>query len=156
MLKASTQRRPALFLVVVFGLLSWEAGTAAHEGATGVVKERMMIMESMSDSMKALAKLAKGEREWDAQAVQDHITGLSKHASADIGGLFPEDSAMPPSEAEPSIWSDWDEFQSLWLEFREAADSASQSNVKDPDALISQVQTLAKTCRSCHDEFKSD
>ena len=155
MLKVSTLRLPALFALLVFGLLSWETGTAAHEGATGVVKERMMLMESMGDILKALAKFAKGDLEWDGEAIQGHLAGLSKHADADMGTLFPEGSSKPQSEAEPAIWSDWDEFQSLWVAFRQAADKASQADVGDPDALISQVRALAKTCKTCHDDFKS-
>ena len=41
---------------------------AAHSGATGVVKERMMLMKQMAKDTKALAKMAFGKTAYDAAA----------------------------------------------------------------------------------------
>ncbi|MGD9501441.1 MAG: cytochrome c, partial [Methyloceanibacter sp.] len=40
----------------------------AHEGATGVVKERMDLMDSQKDAMKVIGDMAKDKTPFDAEA----------------------------------------------------------------------------------------
>lgn len=85
----------------------------AHGGASGIVKERMDAMGVMSDVMKALTPIMRGERDYDADAVRQGATQIRRHAGASMADLFPEGSDGEPSEARAEIWTNWDEFQGL-------------------------------------------
>ena len=42
----------------------------AHENATGIVKERMLLMEKLGKSMKALALIMTGRAPYDTEKIQ--------------------------------------------------------------------------------------
>ena len=65
---------------------------AAHSGATGVVKERMMLMKQMAKDTKAVAKMAFGKTAYDAAAVRQHAGEIEKRAGAAMTELFPAGS----------------------------------------------------------------
>ena len=53
-------------LVAVCALVLTPAVLSAHEEATGVVKERMDLMDKQKDAMKVLGDMAKGKTSFDA------------------------------------------------------------------------------------------
>ncbi|MAS04790.1 MAG: cytochrome C [Ahrensia sp.] len=85
----------------------------AHGGATGIVKERMEAMGTMSDVVKALSAMMRGETAYNADAVRDGAETIRRHAGEALTGLFPEGSGGEPSEAKAEVWSNWDEFSAL-------------------------------------------
>lgn len=101
--------------IIVAGALSVTAIAAAlaHGGATGIVKERMDAMGVMSDVMKALTPVMRGEQDYSADVVRQGATQIRDHAGEAMTKLFPEGSNDKPSEARPEIWTNWDEFQAM-------------------------------------------
>lgn len=85
----------------------------AHGGATGVVKERMELMEGIGERMKTLSKMFKGEAPYDASTVKEAATEIRDHGGEKITALFPEGSLDEPTEALPAIWQDWARFETL-------------------------------------------
>ena len=85
----------------------------AHENATGIVKERMLVMEKLGKSMKALALMIRGRASYDPEKVRTLARNLADHGSANLTKLYPEGSLHKPSEARPKIWSDWERFSAL-------------------------------------------
>lgn len=85
----------------------------AHSGATGVVKERMDGMGVMREAMKVLTPMMQGRTNYDATLVREHAEDISRHSGEALTKLFPEGSIMPPSEARPEIWQDWESFSEL-------------------------------------------
>ena len=97
---------PALLLLLAAG-----TGFAlAHEGAKGVVKERMDMMKGQAKQMKLIGDMAKGKKKFDAAkaAAAAHDLGLT---TKKIPELFPEGSNGHPSEALDAVWKDWDRFK---------------------------------------------
>lgn len=88
-------------------------GAIAHGGATGIVKERMDLMKAMGQSMKELTAMMRGKSDYDAQKVRELATIIAEHGGGEMLEKFPKGSNPPPSEALPSIWSDWDRFTAL-------------------------------------------
>ncbi len=88
-------------------------GAYAHGGATGIVKERMEHMKTMGQSMKELTAMMRGKSEYDAMKVRELATTIAEHGGKKMLEKFPKGSNPPPSEALPSIWSDWDRFAML-------------------------------------------
>lgn len=101
----------AAALVAVIGA----GGTVAlaHTGATGVVKERMELMESIGDATKALSEIMKGSVTYDAAKVKTLAKTIEGHGGETMTALFPKDSLDHPSQALPAIWTDWDRFSEI-------------------------------------------
>ncbi|WP_377513406.1 c-type cytochrome [Octadecabacter sp. R77987] len=85
----------------------------AHNGATGIVKERMDAMMAMGNAVKALAPMMRGETAYDADAVRIAAATFTSHAGESMTALFPEGTGGSPSAAKDAVWEDWDEFVSL-------------------------------------------
>jgi cytochrome c556 len=92
---------------------SLAAGAFAHNGATGIVKERMDAMMAMGNVVKALAPMMRGEAAHDADAVRAAAATFSVHAGKSMTALFPEGTGGSPSAAKDAVWEDWDEFASI-------------------------------------------
>ena len=80
----------------------------AHEGATGVVKERMDLMKRQQKDMKLIGDMAKGKTPFDAAKAAEAARDVSVTAKK-IHELFPEGSAGGHSEAKQTIWTEWDQ-----------------------------------------------
>jgi len=93
--------------------LIWCPLVGAHDGATGVVKDRMEMMDDMKESMKTLASIFKGDLPYDASKVQQAAEVLESRAGLELTKNFPKDSINGPSEAKTEIWLEWDRFESL-------------------------------------------
>lgn len=125
-----------------------------HEGATGVVKERMDLMESVGDATKTLSAMFKGERPYSAEEVRELSVKLEEHAGR-IDELFPEGSDNPPSEAKPAIWSNWDEFKQSADDMAAAARALQQAAAERSEALPAFAK-LGDSCESCHTDFRKE
>lgn len=101
-------------LLLVAGLFAVVPGSlCAHEGAQGVVKERMMAMESVGEAMKDITAMIRGQTAYDPAAMAARARMISGHGGLALTRLFPEGSLEMPSEALPEIWADWTRFQAL-------------------------------------------
>lgn len=93
---------------------SISAGVAlAHNGATGIVKERMDGMAAMQDAVKAITPIMRGQANYDADAVRLFAKSVEVHSGDAMTKLFPEGSGGKPSEAKEEVWTDWEGFETL-------------------------------------------
>jgi len=115
--------------VVVFALgLTAAAGIAmAHSGATGVVLERMTGMTAMRDIMRDLAPMMQGATPYDALAVSEGGYLIASHAGDTMRALFPNGSLEGVTYANPTIWTEWEEFSALADALRAYAEALSKA-----------------------------
>ncbi len=97
------------------------AAVFAHNGATGVVMDRMNGMTAMRDVMRDLAPMMQGETTFDVRAVQTAAATLMAHAGDNMNKLFPEEPIPAASYARDEIWRDWASFASLSEDLRISA-----------------------------------
>ncbi len=141
-----------VFLVLMFLPMGF---AFSHEGATGVVKERMDAMKAIARSTKILSEMVRGEREYDAGIAIAATVNIEK-ASALSKSLYPNGSNEHPSEVTETIWEKPKEFEAGLEGLEEAArklrtvlkDSKSLNDVRNGFAVI------ASSCKSCHSEFR--
>jgi cytochrome c556 len=114
-------------------LSSLGAAALAHNGATGVVMERMMGMSAMRSVMKDLAPMMQGQVPYDESAVRAAATVLQSHAGGNMVRLFPEEPIPASSFAKPEIWSDWARFEALSEELRRYAEGLDIAAVNGID-----------------------
>lgn len=99
-------------LVAAASTIAGAASVLGHGDATGVVAERMNGMMDMARSVKDLAAYLEGDVV-EADAFDDAISTIERHAGETMLSLFPHGSVASPSEAKTEIWDDWDEFERL-------------------------------------------
>ena len=82
---------------------------SAHDGATGVVKQRMEAMSDMGDAMKAMASMVKGKQAFEPALFIQSGETIAEHSDM-MPKLFPAGSMVGKSEALPAIWQQWDDW----------------------------------------------
>ncbi len=155
-------------------LAVFSASAMAHNGATGIVMERMTGMVEIAKSMKALVQMSRSGEVDPARATE--LAGVIRsHAGADMLAKFPSGSLQKASEASPAIWEDWARFEALAWRLDGLAAGIEASVARDgekvmavfgvSDPLVSLevmadmplevlLDHAAKTCLSCHQAFR--
>jgi len=147
--------RAALAGLVLALLLALTAN--AHDGATGVVKERMQAMDAMAKSMKTVAPMIRGQApligETAAAAARAIQTGAGEH----LLRLFPAGSLSPPSDAKAEIWQDWARFEALANELADAAGRLEEAAKPGADngAMTAAFKGVGAVCAACHKQFRA-
>ena len=139
-------------LMGAFALVQVGGHVAAHEGATGVVKERMAAMKSMGNAMKSLkSALWRGKPLVEAR---EAVEGITRHAGS-IPELFPEGSGEDPSEATPAVWSERQRFSELSEELASRAETLARTlGIGDRNAAKAAFRDVGAVCSRCHEDFR--
>jgi len=128
----------------------------AHQGATGVVKQRMDAMKSVAASMKVLLQMERKQKRFDALAASRAASTIAGH-SRTMPRLFPKGSTAHPSEAREEIWTRWDEFTRLMKDMEQASRKYVQKaqSATGAVALSGEFRALAASCSACHRKFRA-
>lgn len=124
----------------------------AHEHATGVVKERMDLMESMAKAQKAIRQRLRANRELDL--IKADARSIQEFAQK-IPSLFPSGSREHPTEAKGSIWQNWPDFERRARAAVLEADKLAAIEPRDVKALAAQARTLSQSCGACHEHYRA-
>ena len=124
----------------------------AHEGAKGIIKERMDKFKMSKSLMKKINKGLQNDNfiiiEKSAQTLLDW--------SKEMSNYFPEGSDTPPSEASSDIWLDPDGFKIAIKNFELASlELITQSQSENFDMTVNSFRDLAQTCKGCHQKFRN-
>jgi len=140
-------------LVAAFGgALLIGSAALGHEGATGVVKQRMDEMEQIGRAVKRINDRLKSKRGLSeiARDAEEIRAAASKMPS-----LFPPGSRDGHSDATPAVWERWPlvaAAEALELEAEKLAATARSG----PEAPIAaQFRLTTRACSGCHDVFRS-
>lgn len=131
------------------------SGVQGHEGASGIILERMKHMTALAASMKALAPFALGEAAYDGAQVARLAHDISTRTGQEMVRLFPKGSFDGASEASPDIWQRWAQFQRLAEDAKEQADALAQA-ASDKSSVGPNFMRLAGACKNCHIEFRQE
>ena len=138
-----------------FGAVLLVSGSTvlAHEGATGIVKQRMDEMEQIGRTMKRINDRLKSKRGL-AEIAQD--AEEIRAAAGRIPSLFPKGSGGGHSDARPGVWERWSEFVAATRALEVEAEKLSATARLGPDAAIAaQFRVTTRACSGCHDVFRS-
>jgi cytochrome c556 len=127
------------------------ASAAAHEHATGVVKDRMDAMEEMAKHMKAIGERVKSKR--DLATIKSEAHALQALA-AHVTHLFPPGSTQPPTDAKLAIWQNWPDFETKADALKAASVELENADPSDFRALSSKVRAISQTCGGCHELYR--
>lgn len=127
----------------------------AHDGATGIVKERMDAMKAIGKSTKTLSQMLRGERDFDADIAKTAAAVIEQQSSLSVD-LYPAGSKTHPSEAAVAIWEKPDEFEAEFVDLETAARNLrlALKTATEAGAMEPQFAVIAKSCKSCHSGFR--
>lgn len=142
-------------MAISMALFFMPMAVSGHQGATGIVKERMDAMKDIAGLMKRLDGLTFAQQEQDRKAAKAAAMQLSAHGQKMVS-LFPAGSIMGPSEATLAIWQQPDAFAAIANNLKMAADGlAAQSDTLERNAdMKPHVRRLGATCAACHKDFR--
>jgi cytochrome c556 len=126
----------------------------AHEGAMGVVKERMDLMDRQKDDMKIIGDMAKGVTPFDAAKATEAARDISV-TSKKIPELFPEGSEGGESDALPAIWKEWDRFTKSADDLDRVASDLIAALEAGSAGWKGAFKTVADACKTCHQDFRA-
>lgn len=139
-----------LFAAAVFGAAGFAPAIAADEPQ--VVRQEMM--KKVGGATGAMAKMVKGEADFDAAAALAALTTMSEVAGT-FGEYFPEGTETGfETEAAPAIWSDRAGFEEQIAAFKADADAAIAAAPADLDGLKAVFGPLTKNCGTCHETYR--
>ena len=125
---------------------------ASHEHATGVVKERMELMEAMGKRMKAINSRIKTKQQ--LAAIKDDARAIAASAPH-IAHLFPPGSTQHPTEAKAAIWQNFADFERIANALEAASKKLAETDIAEFGALSDQARAVSKTCGECHERYRA-
>ena len=143
-------------LVILATLLITASATvpgilSAHDGATGIVKERMDNFKATQGHLKTIGKLMRSQ---GYAAIIEHAEQIKAWAD-NMPEYFPAGSGGAPSAAKARIWEDFDGFKAAAQTHATATQGIiDAANAEDMTALTSAFRATADTCGGCHKVFK--
>ncbi len=147
----SPYRLRAILIVLGFALFPQ---AFAHEGATGVVKERMELMSALGKTMKSLKKMIRDTGPIGS-AILFHSAEIIRTHSTQMPALFPAGSYAKPSEALPVIEERRQEFDALFAQMGErAARLAILAEAPARPTLAAWFRDTGRVCSDCHKIYR--
>lgn len=146
--------RCCLSVILILSGAALAPQAAAHDGATGIVKERMAMMTALGKTMKSLRAMANTDTHLDARILRQAAAEIRAHGGR-MPQIFPAGSFAPPSEALPAIENRRREFNGLAEELGERGRGlAILAGTADRAGLRKWYRETGRLCSACHKSFR--
>src|ERR1043166_8843122 len=126
--------------------------SAAHDHATGVVKERMDMMEVLAKRMKAIRERIDTKR--DLASIKAEAEAIASSAPH-VVHLFPKGSMQRPTDAKATIWQNWADFERKAAALEAESKKLMNVDPRDFDTLGAQFRAVSETCGACHEKYRT-
>jgi cytochrome c556 len=121
---------------------------------TDPVKTREDLMKQNSSHAKVLVQMMRGQKPFDAKAVEAAFAQWADTAEK-LPGLFPKGSEKGgDNRASPKIWENKKDFDKKAAEFGKVVADNRAKAVGSLDGLKAAVGAVGKSCDSCHDDYR--
>ena len=140
------------YVLIITFLVSSSTNSFAHEGATGIVKERM---EKFKVSKSIMQEINKSFTNKDFKKIKKNASIL-KTWGVEMENYFPEGSNGKPSQANDRIWLEPELFKMAIMNFTQSSiNLLKTADEKDLNNVIQAFRQLADTCKGCHKKFRN-
>ena len=141
------------FLITICFFICGTAIYCVASVESEAVKARTKAMSEISDNMRVLGLMLKGQVDFDLVSAKSAIQNIEKLA-AKTPTLFEIEAVDPHAEAKPEIWSNYENFVEKALTLQTVANAASRSLVSE-EGLKDVIMSMGKTCKSCHSLYRN-
>ena len=146
----------ALALALGVGIIGAGAGFAAGS-ADDMINARQAEMKVNVKAIKSLLAIVKGEKPFDAAAVQAAAKSMSdaraEGVAKDVWNASYQKGTSVKSNAKPEVWSDAADFAAAWKNLDTAIAAVGAS--KDEASLKAAFPKLGAACKGCHEKFRA-
>ncbi len=125
---------------------------SAHDHATGVVKERMEMMQQWGKHLKSIRERIDAKR--DLGSIKADAEAIAKQAPH-VAHLFPKGSTQKPTEARAAIWQNWADFERKAAALETASKKLVNADPSNFDAISAEARALTQACAACHEKYRS-
>lgn len=103
-----------------------------------------------------MVAMIKGEMPWDERQMAANADQLAALTTLDVMRGFADGADKGTTRAKPEIWENKEDFQKKLDDLKVAAEQLKvAANGTDRKAIGAQIGAVGKTCKACHDEYKS-
>ena len=141
------------FLITICFFICGTAIYCVASVESEAVKARTKAMSQISDNMRVLGLMLKGQVDFDLVSAKSAIQNIEKLA-AKTPTLFEIEAVDPHAEAKPEIWSNYEDFVEKALTLQTVATAAGRSLVSE-EGLKDVIMSMGKTCKSCHSLYRN-
>ncbi len=146
-------RSSVLLMTVLLGL-PWSA-QAQFSRLNDAVKYRQAAFQVLGTHVQRAGAMAKGEVPFDKPAAEANAA-LIELLSRQLASAFPPGTDMAPSKAKPEVWLEAAKFKAHQDELQSSAARLSNAaRSGDANAFKAAFNTLAQTCKACHDGYRN-
>ena len=129
------------------------AMTLSAVALAGPVEDRQAKMKTVGKSIGIVAKMAKGETDFDGAAALQAFVDM-KEATSGFGDLFPDGSGEGKTEAAPAIFTDRAGFEGKISEFGTVLAKVTEAVPADLGALQASLKEVGESCGACHKAYR--
>ena len=123
----------------------------AHQGASGIVKQRMDNFAESQKHLKSIIGYAKTGQFDEVERLAGYLASWGEQ----MPEYFPEGSLQKPTQARPEIWQDFSKFVAKAEIFRQSAITIGEAAaLQDQTSLNDAIKNTANSCKSCHQDFR--
>ena len=133
--------------------------SAGADAIDDAIKARQAFFTLLGANTGALAAMAKGEVEYDADSAVLHAGNLGLLQGYRLLPHFPEGSSKEDrkgkTRALPEIWKDLAGFEEKFETFQAAVAGMEVEAGKGRAELGAALQRLGGSCKGCHDDYRA-
>ena len=149
--RVSKSRSVRLMTLIACFIGCFGTSLSAHQGASGIVKERMDEFLKARGQMKQMQRALQNNQ---FETIAD-ISADMQNWAKNMVKSFPEGSNEKPSEASLSIWRDSTGFANAAAFYNDSLIKLNESALTyDRDAVITAYQAVGQACKSCHKSYR--
>ncbi len=127
------------------------------EQIKAAIKGRQAIMQLYAYNIGTLAAMAKGERDYDAEAAQAAADNMAAVNGLKMGGVWLPGSSIESgmeTRALPAIWESGSDIGEKAAALSEAISGLQAAAGTDLASLRGAIGPVGKACGSCHEDFR--
>jgi len=138
-------------------MLMWGVASAHMRQDEPQQSMRQSFFALLGMTLHPMGEMVKGNIPWNAGQFASWADDLASAAQFSVERAFGPGSEMGQTRAQPDIWLNMDDFNAKLAALRtEASELARVADAGDQDAIRAQFGKTARTCKSCHDDYKAD
>lgn len=127
----------------------------AFDEHEATIDYRQGVMRAIGGNVGAFAAVVMDGAEF-GDNLEMHTSQLVA-LTRDIPALFPEGSDFPETDAKEEIWDNWERFEELSQDTKEAAEALHAAvEAGDEDQYAIRFRNLGQSCQACHDDFRRE